>query len=385
MKPMVSLVECPDYDERRVYVAVKRSLEPLGGMEAFVRPGQTALIQPNLLAPRPPETAVCTHPSVVAAVSRLVGEAGGIPWVGGSSAATGAYRTQATLKTSGIGDAAGRTGALVLDFDHVGGVDLPVSGAVMRSVHIAGPVLEADVVITVPKMKTHALTLLTGAVKNHLGTVPGARKAELHRRFPDRVDFGAALVDLYAAAPPDLAIMDAVEGMDKDGPGTGRRRRVGLIAAGADGVAADAVMCAVCGLEARWVTTLAACRAKGIGEPSVDEVEVLGLPLADARAKVDPFAYPLTYRIGTKRWFPEWGRAAMARYSGAPTPFVRTELCTGCQTCVRSCPLEAMTLSGATAKIDQSACISCFCCQEVCPEQAVGIKGPLMWRLMRSW
>lgn len=383
MDAKVVLADCADYELERVYAAVRQCLEPLGGMSAFVRPGQRVLLQVNLISPRPAEDAVCTHPSLVQATCRLVQEVGGLPSVGGSAGGP-AHRTRRALAVSGIADAAASVGAEVLDYSEVGGQDVQVAGALMSTLHIARPVLETDVLVTLPKLKTHTLTLLTCAVKNHLGTLPGPRKAELHRRFPDPEQFGEALLDVYVAAQPHLAIVDGVQGMDGDGPTAGRVRQVGLVAASADGVALDAVMCAVCGLDPRWVPTLLAARRRGTGTASLDRIEVVGVQLEAARARLRPFAYPITYRLLGHSWVPQGLRHLFAKHVGGyAKPHVVASKCNGCQTCVKSCPEQTIAVVGKRARIDQRRCISCFCCHELCPEQAIEFELPLMWRLVR--
>lgn len=348
-------------------MALRQCLEPLGGLQSFVRPGQRVLLQVNLASPSPPEDAVCTHPAIVRAVCRLVREVGGTPAVGGSAAGVTAHRTQQALKASGILDAATAEGAEVLNYDEIGGRDIDSGGALLGKLHIARPVLETDVLTTLPKMKTHGLTLLTGAVKNHMGVLPGARKSELHRLFPDPKDFGEALLDMYTAAPPHLATMDTVQGMDGDGPAGGRVRDVGLLAASAYGVALDAVMCAVAGLDAEWVPTLAAARKRGIGVASLEGIEVLGIPLEEAGGRVSPFVYPTTYRLATNSWPPIWGRRLLLRQFNRPAkPIILTRECTGWRTCFESCPVKAITMVGKKALIEQKECIACLCCHEVC-------------------
>ncbi|MCL5024947.1 MAG: DUF362 domain-containing protein [Chloroflexi bacterium] len=385
MRAKVALADCADYDLDRVYAAVKCSLEEIGGMEAFVRPGQRVLLQVNLISPRPAEDAVCTHPSIVRAACRLVGEAGGIPSVGGSAGGSAYHRTRRVLQVSGIAAAAAEEGVEVLDYDEMDGQDVSSDGAVMQSIHIAKPVLDTDVLITLPKMKTHSVTLLTGAVKNHLGTLPGARKAELHRRFPAPEQFSQALVDIYAAATPHLTIMDAVDGMDGNGPTAGRVRHVGLVASSADSVALDTVMCAVCGIDPKWVFTGIAAHKRGLGVGSLEEIEVVGTPLDAARGRVRPFAYPMTYRLFAHSWVPEGGRRIAGQYlGGSPSPIVISSKCNGCQTCIRSCPAQAMAMVNNKASIEQKKCISCFCCHELCTQQAIGIKVPFLWHLFRA-
>ena len=322
--------------------------------------------------------------SLVKAVCRLVREAGGHPAVGGSAGGSGYHRTRNVLRVSGIDQAARAEDAEVLNYDEVGGEDVAGGGLAMGTAHLGKPVLETDVLITLPKMKTHALTLFTGTVKNHLGTLPGARKSELHRRFPEHERFGEALMDIYAAAPPHLAIMDAIQGMDGDGPTAGRVREVGLVAASPDGVALDAVMCAVGGIDPQWVPTFAAARKLGIGAASLNEIEVAGMPLEAARHRTRPFAYPMTYRLLAHSWVPEpvWDFAG--KYiGGSPAPFVLRDKCNGCQACAQNCPAEAAAVVDKKARIDQKKCISCFCCHELCLQQAIGIKIPWTWRLFR--
>lgn len=385
MKARVALAECADYDIDRVYAAMGRSLEALGGMGAFVRPSQRVLLQVNLISPRPAEDAVCTHPSIVRAACRLVREAGGVPSIGGSSGGSAYNRTHRVLQISGIAAAAAEEGAAVLDYDELGGQDVASGGAMLPSIHIAKPVLDTDVLITLPKIKTHSLTLLTGAVKNHLGTLPGARKAELHRRYPDPERFGEALVDIYATAKPHLAIMDAIQGMEGNGPSAGSVRQVGLVAASTDGVALDTVMCKVCGIDAKWVQTIVAAQRRRVGTGSLADIEVVGTPIDEARARVRPFAYPTTFRLFAHDWVPAWARRAAGKYlGGSPTPFILVDKCNGCQTCITSCPAQAMTIVQKKARIDQKSCISCFCCHELCTQQAIGIKLPMLWRRMRT-
>jgi len=384
-KERVSLIDCEDYDPERVYAAVRQALAPLGGIETYVKPGQRVLLQVNLISARPPEDAVCTHPRVVRAVCRLVREAGGIPAVGGSTGGCFTFqRTDRSFRVSGITAAAEAEGARVVNYDEVGGTDVATNGKFMSTVHIAKPVLETDVLITLPKMKTHTLTLLTGAVKNHMGTLPGMRKMELHRRFSDPSLFGEAMLDVYAAAPPRLAVMDAVQGMDGEGPTQGHARQVGLIAASADGVALDAVMCDICGLDPKWVPTLVAARERGFGTAALDGIEVVGTALATARGRTRPFSYPQTYRIVTLPWLPQPVVGLVKKLSSSPLPYVITEKCNGCGTCAKNCPAQAATVVEKKARIQTDSCIACFCCQEMCEQGAIGIKMPLMFRRMNS-
>jgi uncharacterized protein (DUF362 family)/Pyruvate/2-oxoacid:ferredoxin oxidoreductase delta subunit len=381
MTAKVSLVNCESYEPEKVYGAVKECLEPLGGIQAFVKPGNKVLLQVNALAALAPDRAVCTHPAVVSAVCRLVREAGGVASIGGSSAGQSYGITDRVFEVSGIAKSGAVNGASILDYDKIGGEEIKIDGSVLESAMIAKPVLEADIIISLPKMKTHGLTLMTGAVKNHLGIIPGARKAEMHRRFPDPEQFGEALLDIYLGRVPRLAIMDAVQGMDGNGPSAGKVRDIGIVAASPDGVALDTVMCAICSLKAEWVPTLVAAGKRGVGVASLNEIEIAGETVEELKKRVHSFAYPLAYRIFSLGLSSENARHTFWKYfSQTVRPTVITSHCTGCQTCVRSCPMQAITTVKNKANINKSKCISCFCCHEVCLQQAIKINIPLTWR-----
>ena len=218
----VSIVRCLDYEPEQVTRAVRQSLDLLGGIGAFVKPGNRVLLKVSLLMRRKPEKATTTHPEIVRALAELVREAGGVPLIGDSPGGYHFY-TRATLasvyETCGMTDAADRSGA-ELNFDtEVIDVRFP-EGKVIKLVKTIKPVLDADVIISIPKLKTHMMTVYSGAVKNMFGIIPGSYKAEYHLRFEDTDDFADLLIDL-CRSPPAFTVMDAVVGME----GTARRRK----------------------------------------------------------------------------------------------------------------------------------------------------------------
>ena len=175
--------------------------------------------------------------------------------------------------------------------------------------------------------------------------------------------------------------MDAVQGMEGNGPSAGKVRDVGLIAASQDGVALDTVMCDICGIRADWVPTLVAARKRGAGFTSPGDIEIAGVPVAEARKRVRPFAYPAAYRIFSLGLSSEKARHTFWKYfSQAVSPSVIASRCTGCQTCVKGCPMQTITIVNGKASINRAKCISCFCCHEICPQQAIKINIPLTWR-----
>lgn len=365
----VSIIPCDDYNEEKVYEAVHRSLQHIGGMQKYVRPGQRVLLKVNALTPKPPEAAVTTHPAVIKAVVKLVREAGGVPWVGDSSGGmvAGQAPTRQTFEVSGIAKAAQEAGAELLNFDVTGVIPVSIQGTV-KVLHLAKPAVEADVIITLPKLKTHSAAIYTGAVKNMYGCIPGQKKADYHRLFPKLKDFSRLLVDLYQAVRPSLAIMDAVIGMEGNGPSAGNPKKIGLIIAGPDGVAVDAIASSIIGLNPMRVHTTAIAHQEGIGQGDLKAIAVLGEKLESA--KINDFDIPANILLETMPGFLIRGALGMIK----AVPEINQNICVGCRFCVESCPVDAIKMSGEIPEINYSQCISCLCCQELCPRKAVEMK-----------
>lgn len=372
---IVAVVACESYEPRVVDAALRRGLELLGGVEAFVRPGEHIVLKPNLLVASAPDKAVTTHPEVFAATARAFIDAGASlswgdsPGVGGGLGAG---------KRAGIAAVADELGIGYADFSEPAEVSFP-EGDLVKQFTLARPVVQADGLITLPKLKTHALTRLTGAVKNQFGCVPGLLKGEFHVRMPDVDHFCRMLVDLNLCIWPRLAIMDAVVAMEGNGPRGGTPRQVGVLILSADLVAVDEVGCAIMDLDPELVGTVTWGKRLGLG--SADGATMVGDPvpvIGDYRANRGgasttggAFGFPL-------------GRRLLA-----PRPFIVSERCTRCGTCVNVCPVEPKAVdwpAGDRGRIpahDYGRCIRCYCCQEMCPEHAIEVATPLLGRLIR--
>ena len=366
---MVSVVACRSYDPAAVRRAVRAVLAPLGGIGRFVRPGMQVLLKPNLLTATDPERAVTTHPAVVGAVAALVREAGGEVWIGDSPASPGESRPR-FWRGSGMADVAAQTGARLIPFD----------GVVWKRLNsndyfIARPVLEADLVIDLPKLKTHVLTLYTGAVKNLFGAIPGTRKREVHLRSPGVQDFSRALVDVLELVRPGLTIMDGVLGQEGDGPGVGGTpHRYGCLAASTDPVALDAVVAGAMGYRSGEVLRLAEAGARGLGEANPEAVRVEG-----ERRALD-FG---ELRLPRARWYfriPGWVGVPLRRATRL-RPRLVASACVGCGRCAEVCPCEAIT-PGKPLRFDLERCVGCLCCAEVCPQGAIEPRRNLLARLI---
>ena len=254
----VSITRCSSYDYEIVKNSVRSALELLGGMSSFINSGDKVLLKVNLLIKRKPEKVTTTHPAIVQAVAELVLEAGGKPIIGDSPGGYHFY-SESTLKevyeTCGMKDAATKSGAELNYNTEV--IDVPYpSGKIMKSIKTIKPVLEVDKIISIPKIKTHMMTVYSGAVKNMFGIIPGSYKAEYHLRFDDTSDFADLLIDICSFSKPVLTIMDAIIGMEGYGPTNGTPKKVGLVMASRDPYALDAIAAKVIGLEGSKVPTI---------------------------------------------------------------------------------------------------------------------------------
>lgn len=376
----VAIVKCPDYTPSEVFKAVKQAVDLLGGMQKFVRPGQKVLLKPNLLSASPPESAICTHPAVVEAVAGLAAAAGGTCFIGDSPSIGGQNSAgfRHLLQVTGFDEAAKRTGALVQRFDEAASLRSIPEARIFPRMLLADALESADVIINIPKFKTHGLTRLTGAVKNLFGCVPGRRKIELHLEAgndPER--FAQMVVDVARAVRPALSVMDAIVGMDGQGPAAGRRRNFGLVLASTDMVALDAAICTAAGISPMSVPMLRLAAEQGIGKADLDEIEVLGVRLEDVR--ISDFSIPPGGDGLTRMPKP---LRRMLRNQLVRIPVILQEKCTACSTCAQACPTNAIAGKGKPPRLDYSVCIRCYCCQEVCPENAIELRAKLIRRAL---
>jgi len=365
----VSIVKCGDYASGKVEDAVFRAVELLGGIGRYVGSGDRVLIKPNLISAREPDDAVCTHPEIVRAAIHLVRKAGGRVMIGDSP---GSFFTNEDIdcvyEKTGIRAVAEEEKAELIRFD---------KPRMVNGYPIAEAVLAASSVISLPKLKTHVLTMMTGAVKNTYGMVPGYHKVECHRKKPKSKDFAKVILDVFELTRPRLSIMDGIVGMEGDGPTSGDPKELGLILASADAVSLDTVVSGVVGLPFRKDIMMNEARQRGAGETDLNKIEILGEEIE--RVKVKDFRLPITVQVGG--FLPDFLTNILMQVTEF-RPVIDEKKCKKCGICKDSCPVDVITINAETSRIDSKACIRCFCCHEVCPYKAVTINRNLVTKLL---
>jgi uncharacterized protein (DUF362 family)/ferredoxin len=379
-KSQVAIVACAGYDSAEVEAAVKKAVDLIGGIERFVKPDEKVLVKPNLLLSKDSSKAVTTHPSVFRGVVRLLQNAG-MDISFGDSPAVGS--TASVAKKAGLMDVIEELNVPAADMVTRVEVANP-GGSLVKSFILAKGVVESDALISVSKLKTHALTRITGAVKNQFGCIPGMLKSEFHGRMTDDDLFSRMLIDLNLLIRPRLFIMDAIVGMEGNGPASGTPRSIGLIMASSDPIALDATVCYLIGLKPELVRTLTWGEELGLG--SFHHIEWLG----ESPDRWIQQGFKVNRSTGSTSLSGTSKLAPLARNFIIPKPVIDPEKCTRCGQCVDICPVNPKALAfpapanGHIPQYDYSLCIRCYCCHETCPGNAIDIKVPLAGRLIHS-
>ena len=365
----VIIQECESYNTIAVIEKINSGMDLLGGWEAFVKPGMKVLLKVNLIGPKSSETAAVTHCEFVRAITKILKKMDCSVWIGDSSggAIAGIAPTAQSFEVSGLNKVALEEGAEIKNFDREGVVEWSITADYGKKLYLAKPVFEADLVINLPKFKTHTAGIYTGAVKNVFGFIPGLKKAEYHKLLPDPKDFGNMLVDIHENSKIALHIMDGITAMQGEGPTAGDVYSAKKILISEDPLALDTVAAKMIGLDIKDIPILNAARERNIGQWKLENIQVLG----DYRSPPTLVDFKLPKRFNSKK--KQNYKALIKVIDFLKTrPKVNLSACKQCNMCVESCPVQAIDVD--TKKIDYSKCIECMCCHELCRYSAVDLK-----------
>ena len=371
----VAVVKCDSYDS--VDAPMKKLMELLGGIESYVKKDDRVTIKANLVAPLPPSHAATTHPAVAKSLIKLVKKQTRNIIIGDSSGRETPGSTSKSLKITGFSKLKSPY-VKVLNFDSVNPVLVKIpNGKKIKETYFAEPMVESDLVINLPKLKTHISTLVTCAVKNLHGSQPGARKMEIHRIARSRKALPDALLDIALTVNPGLTIIDGIIGMEGPGPRDGTPKKAGLLIGSNNIIAAEIVSTYIIGYDPKDVPILQAAAKRG-HNISFDNISLLGMKKEDIRRdfrrpksgkllqKIGDMFYPLVYKKMSQ-----------------PKLNVDRSICKKCETCKVTCELDAITMRNFP-EIDYRKCIRCWQCFENCPNNAMTVRPKFLGKVFSS-
>lgn len=345
------------------YGSVSQSVDRAFELFPLEFKGKKIFIKPNVLRASEADEGIVTHPAMLRAVVEKVETMGPASIVVGDNPGIFSYgANEESFRKTGLMEAAKGY------YQNIGNDSMKVdfNPDFIPSVSLSRIVLDADIIISLPKFKTHGLTVITGAIKNCYGFLPGAQKAKLHKVAGTQERFNEMIVDVFRLRIPDLFIVDAVVGMEGNGPASPDLRNIGLILASDNAVALDAIIAVMMGCEPGRLRFLQKAREVGLGDYELCTIEIIGELKRLPHFKLPP--------LGGEANLHNENIQDMLHNRTLLRPWADPGLCTGCGSCIDQCPVSALSMGDRLPQVDAVTCITCFCCQEICPEKAISLK-----------
>lgn len=354
--PKVSIVKCSSYKNKEVLKAVSKAIDDI---KFKIKHGSKVILKPNILMGARQEKGITTHPAILEALCRILKKKKCKITIAESFGVM-TKSSDEVFRISGMQVVAEKFDVPLVSFSASEIIEISnAKAAYAKKMRLPSILFDADLIINLPKLKTHTLMYYTGAVKNLFGCIPGARKQAYHSEANTKEKFANMLLDIWMNVKPKLNIMDAVVGMEGEGPSNGNLKEIGLILASDDSIAMDLVAERIIGFEGKVPTNNMARKRELIDEK---KIEVIG----DIQ-KID-FEGPGK----ASSMIPPWLSGFMLKQAIA-YPSIIKEKCTRCWTCVKVCPVDAMEKKGFPS-CDKKKCIACYCCHELCPYHAIRLK-----------
>ena len=350
----VAVVKCNSYDKKKVEKAVRQALslikfDPLNGTKVLIKPNGVMTS-----ADCKKQEAITTHLTVLEAICKILKENKCKIYIGESSFTN----TACVMKKLGYDALAKKYKAKLIIFEQNKLVDITDNNAViLKKFEVSQILKEVDYIIDVPKMKTHSLAHVTLGIKNLYGIIPGGLKQRLHNQaHGDK--FADILVDIYQNFKPQLTILDAIVGMEGEGPSNGDSKKVGLILASKNTVALDVCASTIMGYNPDRIPTISTAIKRGLyPDYKFNLLGMKKLPIVHFKR---PFIGKYLARV-------------FSIFKEKPI-VCNKDKCIKCCACMNHCPVKAISMK-PFPEIDKSKCIRCFCCMEICPSHALSLGG----------
>ncbi len=365
---IVAINRVETYDIESIKKVIREQFKAL---DVEIKKDITVVIKVNLVIRSKPDSVIITNPNVTAAVGLIVKELGANVLIAESSG--GPYNSaimKNIFSATGYTDIAEKHGfELYTDCKHRN-VHFD-KYMVCKSFDIVEPFIDADYIINIAKLKSHCMTMFSGAVKNLFGVVPGLMKPELHARFTKLEDFSNMLVDLCELVKPNLSILDAVYVMEGNGPTGGNPRFCGAIISSKNPYALDIVGTTIASMKSSEVSMLNAAIKRDLCVKSYNNLKIVGDTLEEFI--IEDFLQPQSKSLDFIDRLPRILQG-FARKLTSSKPVIKTTKCIGCGKCKESCPVNTIDIENGKATINYKHCIRCFCCHEMCPIHVIDVK-----------
>ncbi|MBQ7307466.1 MAG: DUF362 domain-containing protein [Clostridia bacterium] len=378
----VAVLPLDDYDYDQSLVTLKKLLESIDDF-SWLKPGMTVGIKVNLVASMKPEEAGTTNPILVKALCKILIEKGAKVVVGDSpgglftpSHLNTVYKVTQMTMVEEVG------ASLNQNFNQL--QEVFVDAKVCKTLDSCEWLKNCDALINFCKLKTHGMMAMSSAVKNLFGTIGGTLKPEYHFRYPNIEDFASMLVDINEFYKCKLNIVDAVIGMEGNGPTQGKPRKIGCVLASKSPYDLDYVCAKIIGLDPETVPTITDSQARNLCSKTMEEVDLIGeinnliITDFDLIKKLNSIEFENQLK---GIWGKMFGKIAKTALQNKPS--LCKKECIKCKKCYNICPAKAITMK-KYPKINRKKCIKCFCCQEFCPKGAMKVKRPLIARILNK-
>lgn len=368
-----SLYHVPEYDQEKINIAVAKIMDDQG-VEKDLRPGMKVVLKPNLIMAKPNTVPVTTHPMVVRAVALWLREKG-ITDIVLAESSGGPYNSEYMKNIYRVCGMSTLSDVLKLNDDFSAKPVNTAEGFKNHSFNIITPIIDADYIINICKLKTHAMTGLSAGIKNLFGVIPGLEKPQLHYMWPDIEDFSNMILEIAQTVKPNLTIIDAVDAMEGNGPTGGTSHPLKIILGAKDFYTQDYFVTTLMKLDPEKIVMVRQAVEKGLAHP--DQIELCGDPVPE---NLTPFQIPDARKLDFSNFMPGAFGKVFAKICSKilkSFPKVDKAKCVGCGKCAESCPQKIIKIKNKKAIFPRKNCISCFCCQEMCPVKAISVKKAL--------
>ena len=342
------------------YETVSEAIKKAFKVFPFDLCGKKVLIKPNVLRASQPEEGITTHPMILRAVVDTVEMMKPISIIVGDNSGVFSYgaNEDAFIKTGLMEAAKGYYQNIGTD-----SIKVDFNPDFLSTISISRVALESDFIISIPKFKTHGLTVLSGGIKNSYGFLPGAQKARLHKAAGNPERFNNLIVEVFRIRVPDFFIVDGIVAMEGNGPASSDLRETNLVLASDNAVALDGVMATMMGCDPGRLRFLQRARELNLGDYDLNHLEIVGDITIIPDFKLPP--------LGGEAVHSNRAMENLLNSRVLLKPRVDEGSCTGCGTCVGQCPVSALKMSDRFPQVDTDQCITCFCCQEICPSKSI--------------